>query len=133
MMNNAVKTPDEVVENIRQFNIDLDRDADIVSSLRRFRRWYYIPELKLFGPNMYIGFEKNTSEIYNPGEGNGGDVVRLLKQWFDEISGNDAQWQELYNKLEILLGKFNKKPCKRIFIHIPKQDFYKNLKQPLKN
>lgn len=40
-----VNSYDEVVENVRRFDVDLSREVPGISSLSQFRHWYQVPKL----------------------------------------------------------------------------------------
>ena len=110
---------EEVVENVVQFNTDLDAETDLITQLGQFAHWYYIEELDLFGPSKFVGYCKMNTELYDFGFGkNGGDTERVLNRWFLKLLSASSQGQNLRLKLEARLADFKKKPRKNCVIHI---------------
>ena len=120
-MNDFVKEYEEVIDNVRQFNLDLDSGTSIITQLSQFRHWYYIPELDCFGPSKFIGYKNMTTLRYKRGEGkNGRDTEVILRQWFYVLSEGSEQWQKLFPRLKALLLQHEKKPNKNVRIHVPR-------------
>ena len=112
---------DEVIENIIQFNKDLEQETDIITQLSQFIHWYYVPELDLFGPSKYIGYSKMNTEKYDRGSNKTGvDTEKELKQWFIKLNDSSEKSIMLMNKLKELLELYNKKPRSNAAIHILK-------------
>jgi len=118
-MNELVTSLEEVIENIKQFNKDLDNESDIVTQLSQFTHWYYIPSLNLFGPSKYIGYKNMTTTKYDRGRGkNGGDTERVLKEWFISQPKDSNKAQALRDELAILLASYDKKVRSNARIHV---------------
>jgi len=109
----------EILENVKQFNNDLKNSTDIVSQLRMFKHWYYVPEIFMFGPSKYIGHINMNVGKYNRGKSNDGrNTEKILVQWFRKSTIEETT--ELILELELLLSYNHKKLRKNYVIHVKK-------------
>lgn len=112
---------DEVLENMVQFNKDLEQEAEIISQLSQFKHWYYVPELDLLAPSKYIGYSNMNTKKYNRGFNKTGvDTEKVLKQWFIKLHNSSEKSIMLMNKLDNLLEPYNKKARSNAVVHIIK-------------
>lgn len=127
--NELVETYEQVLENITQFNYELDKhDDDIVSQLAFFKQWYFIPELDMLGPSKYIGYKEMDAAFYNrghrlPGQKVGKDgriTERTLSKWFIKLDESSELESQVRAKLEKRLYPFGKTPNRRSQVHVPK-------------
>lgn len=110
---------EEVIENIVQFNKDLEQETDIITQLRQFKHWYYVPALDLFGPSKYIGYRKMNTDNYARGYNKTGvDTEKVLKQWFIKLSNSSEKGIKLMKQLKKLLDLYNKEPNAVVAVHI---------------
>jgi hypothetical protein len=78
--------------------------------------------LNLFGPSKFIGYKKNTAADYEKGTAyedwymDGRDTEPVIKQWSIEAEG--ADFQELKEKLSLLLEEYDKKLRSNAHIHL---------------
>ncbi len=117
-----VTTLDEVVLNIKQFNLDLSEELDVISQLSQFKHWYFIPHFNLFGPSKYIGYKNMNTSRYNRGKSKTGvDTEKELKTWFVKLSRDSDKSKKLMMELEAILARYNKNPRSDAHIYILKK------------
>jgi hypothetical protein len=120
-MHDLVTSLEEVRNNVKQFNLDLKAQTDIVNQLTQFKHWYYIPSLDAFGPSKYIGYKDMNTERYDRGRSKTGvDTERELKQWFIKLPKESEKSKEFMAELERLFFTFDKRPRSNAFIHVLK-------------
>lgn len=120
-MDELVTSLREVVNNINQFNKDLEDNTDITSQLTMFIHWYYIPDLNAFGPSKYIGYKNMNTPKYARGKRKTGvDTEKTLKDWFIKLPIESEKSQVLMEELCKLLAAHGKKVKSNAFIHILK-------------
>jgi hypothetical protein len=62
-----------------------------------FKHWYYIPEIDLFGPSKFIGYENMNTSKYNRGRGKTDvDTEKVLKIWFKQIPRDSEIEEDLW-------------------------------------
>ncbi|WP_170007304.1 hypothetical protein [Bacillus fonticola] len=116
-----VTSLDEVKQNVKQFNEDLENELDIVTQLTMFKHWYYITELDLFGPSKFIGYKNMNSSRYNRGKGKTGvHTEEVLKEWFIKIPHDEGIGTELMGKLATMLSTYEKRVRSNAQIHFLK-------------
>lgn len=117
-----VTSLEEVVDNVKRFNKDLNDGTDIVTQLSQFTHWYYIPEIDLFGPSKYIGYKNMNTIKYNRGKGKTGiDTEKDLKEWFIKLSPDFVRGQELMDNLSTILEGLDKQVKSNARIHVLKK------------
>ncbi|WMT41187.1 hypothetical protein RE628_00765 [Paenibacillus sp. D2_2] len=120
-MTDLVNEYAEVVENVKQFNDDLEAGKDVTEQLSQFKHWYYISELDMFGPSKFIGYKGMTSEDYHKGDGKDGrDTEKMLVLWFVQLSEEDTRYTPLLIKLNEVLHVHKKSLRKNAKIHVLK-------------
>lgn len=89
-------------ENAVRFSDVLDHPETVAyKRLGQFFHWYYFPDLDIFAPSKFIGYENTSLEEYE-GLGTGSDTTRILNTWFHKLEKNSA----IYLKLEEKLKRF---------------------------
>lgn len=120
-MDQLVITLEEIAQNIKQFNRDLEDQTDIVTQLTQFIHWYYIPSIDAFGPSKYIGYKDMHTLKYGRGQRKTGvDTEKILKEWFIKLPVESVKSQDLMDKLSKLLEQHGKKVKSNARIHILK-------------
>lgn len=115
-----VTSYDEVIGNVEQFNLDLERHPELAQKLRQHRHWYYIPERDLFGPSKFIGYKDITFEKYDNGKGiSGVETETILKNWFIILDPNSIEYSFLVDKLTDLFSTYGKELRKTFYLHVP--------------
>lgn len=111
----------EVVDNVRQFNHDVSIDATLSSRLNRFRSWYYIPELDLFGPSKFIGYKWMNSPEYRAGYAVSGEATeRALLKFFRPLRPSSPDWQRLESALVAFCAEHGTRPNRSHRINVPR-------------
>lgn len=93
-----VTTWDEVLANVKEFNQNLNPDSFAYARFAQFSHWYYVSDLKLFGPSKFIGYKDMTHECYR-GDGSGGITQLALRRFFEPVEHGSAQYIELLGEL----------------------------------
>lgn len=125
--NTPVSSYQQVVENVKRFNAAIDAEESVIKRLSSFHHWYYIPEIDMFGPSKFIGYQGMDSEFYMTGHGikgirrrkNGGETEEVLSEWFAVLFTDDKKWPVLEEKLARQFPR-NKKPRKNHTINVPR-------------
>ena len=90
--NRLVNELAQVIENIRRYQTELDKDSDsareLVKRMATAPQWYAVKSdgRWLFAPSKFIGYRDNNAEDYiqNARKGwSGGETEKRLKRWFD--------------------------------------------------
>ena len=110
----------DVVDNVQQFNYDLDFNIDLQSRLNQFRSWYYIPDLDQFGPSKFIGYKEMTAAEYKRAYTNGEATERVLQRFFRHIQRSNPIRKGLESRLFNLCNRYGKRPNRAYRINIPK-------------
>lgn len=119
-----VKTLNQVKQNLKQYNLELQNGQMSLSS-NRVRQWFYIMELDFFGPSRYIGYEDITIQKHQQATNlDGKETNKALSRWFVECDD-----PELFNLLSIkltdYLAHFDMSPGKRYGLNLLKEDIPK--------
>jgi predicted RNase H-like HicB family nuclease len=109
---NLVKNIKEVRTSIRQFNVDVERNADLASRLKMSRAWYYDPEIDMVGPSKFIGYAGMNAERYQQGlqsgQLDGRDTEPTLRKWFKVLENTSPEAAFVRARAEALLSKYGK-------------------------
>ncbi|MEC5425869.1 hypothetical protein QGM71_20655 [Virgibacillus sp. C22-A2] len=117
-----VTSLDEVVDNVKQFNQDLQDGLDVITQLSMFKHWYYIPNIDMFGPSKYIGYKNMNTLKYDRGKAKTGvDTEKVLKRWFKDLSNGSDVEKEFKIQLIELLETYDMRLRSNACIHLPKQ------------
>lgn len=126
---------EDVIKNIRQFNIDLGKCETIQERLSNFRAWYYVESFNQFGPSKFIGFKNMNCERYmiktankiiiNGKQQNAirgieteNTLNKLFRRQIELISFVDNRYEGLQTSLTKLLNKHGKKLNSKARIYI---------------
>ncbi len=110
----------DVLDNVQQFNYDLDSDLELQSKLNQFRSWYYIPELDRFGPSQFVGYKDMSVAEYKGRYMDGEATERVLWRFFRPIQRSNPDRKDLESKLADLCSRYGKRPNKAHRINIPR-------------
>ena len=113
----------DVLDNVQQFNYDLDSNLELQSKLNQFRSWYYIPDLDQFGPSQFIGYKWMNAADYKGGYPNGEATERALWRFFRPIQRSHPFRKDLESNLSDLCSKYGKRPNKAYRINMPRDWF----------
>lgn len=119
---------EQIVENAKNFNDVLysgGRDSIAYKRFSQFSHWYYFPELDIFAPSKFIGYEGTTIDNYvGADEGNGGVTTKTLDEFF--VKAPESEFRELEavlrsNYCEPLGKGLNALTVKKGLIYLPKK------------
>ena len=113
----------DVLDNVQQFNYDLDSDLELQSKLNQFRSWYYIPELDQFGPSQFMGYKDMSAAEYKGRYMDGEATERVLWRFFRPIQRSNPLRKDLESKLSGLCSRYGKRPNRAYRINIPRDWF----------
>jgi len=114
----------DVLDNVLQFNYDLQFDSELSLRLNQFRSWYYIPELDQFGPSQFVGYKGMNAAEYKRAHLNGEVTERVLGKFFRPIQRSNPNREMLESKLSDLCSRYEKTPNKTHRINIPRNSVY---------
>lgn len=115
-----VKTYDGIVQNVERFNNELPTSSVLINKLKMFKRWYYIPEIGIFGPSKYIGYRDMSQAVYQEDLQDGGVTEGVLRGWFDVLDEGSELDILLKGELNAMLRLYGKSIKQNAFIHVPK-------------
>jgi len=114
----------DVVLNVQQFNYDLNFYPELQQQLNQFRSWYYIPELDMFGPSKFVGYDLMNAIEYERGRDKDGEATeRVLRKFFRRIPRSHPDRKSLESKLFELCSRYDKRPNRSFRINIPREHF----------
>ena len=115
-MSKPVVRPEQVAENIRRFEAEVARSAELQSTLGHVHAWYAVrrPEGGWhFGSSKFVGYADNTAERYlksRRGNADGRETEKAMGQWFSPIDPGSRLGRELATALAEFLAHWNKVP-----------------------
>ncbi|MBT9173664.1 MAG: hypothetical protein DDT21_02068 [Syntrophomonadaceae bacterium] len=115
----CVSSYEEALKNAKTFLKEIKDYTTVMDRLATFRHWYYFDEVDGFAPSKFIGYKEMNMSAYQLGYRDGMDgrvTEQALKNHFRIAEGERKE--SLLRKLEIFLGRFNKKPNSMATIHI---------------
>ena len=132
----TITTQDQAIENIKQFNREVDSFFDnknnlalevLVKNIPHYRAWYClydeVNDSYLFAPSKYIGYSGINAQIYTEHNRNGLDgrqTESILSAWYEEVDSNNHNKHEKFKEqLWDFCAKFGKKPNSLFRINIP--------------
>lgn len=122
-MPKIVRSPVQVIKNIKNFPEALRRNSTLQKRGSYFRAWYATRSENggwVFGPSKFIGYEEMTSKKYldNEGDLDGRTTESRLQDWFTEVDSSTSLFDELYLALSDELDAYGKSPSKKVRINI---------------
>lgn len=117
---------EQIVENAKNFNDVLysgGRDSIACKRFSQFSHWYYFPELDIFAPSKFIGYEGTTIDNY-VGAGHGRKTTETLDEFFVKAPASELRDLEraLRSNYCVPLGKeLNALTVKKGLIYLPKK------------
>lgn len=116
---------EQIVENAKNFNDVLysgGRDSIACKRFSQFSHWYYFPELDIFAPSKFIGYEGTTIDNY-VGAGHGRKTTETLDEFFVKAPASEIRELEAVlrsNYCEPLGKGLNARTVKEGLIYLPK-------------
>lgn len=90
---------EQLIDNARYFNEALSCGCSLlISRLSSFRRWYYFPELDMFAPSKFIGYQGMTCEAYRvacEAGADGRETETHLHRYFHVTDATDERLKQL--------------------------------------
>ncbi|HJF31439.1 MAG TPA: EVE domain-containing protein [Sporosarcina psychrophila] len=81
-----VTSVEEVIENMKRFEKDVEQFDKLYKQISSFQQWYYIHEEQLLAPSKFIGYRGMKGHMYIDKDAiawtDGRATVKHLKQWF---------------------------------------------------
>jgi len=124
----TVQTLQEVIHNILHFNREFVFDTRLSCRLGLFRNWYYVPLLRLFGPEKFIGHAFQNGGTGSPLSADeylehaetldNFDPKPTLREWFRPAT--EEENFRLRLELAYFLGQSGREPNGMIYIHVLK-------------
>jgi len=103
-----IENKDEIINNVRVFMGFLESKTinDVLQNSKKFDFWYYFADLKIFIPNLVLGYKNGAYLLNNPtrGDTNGTDARKKLEKYFDDVSKNEIP--SLYKELKNFTDKY---------------------------
>lgn len=115
----CVTSYEEALRNAETFLREVNDSVSVKDKLSSFKHWYYFEEIDGFAPSKFIGYKDMDMKAYEAGFNStldGRETERALQRLFRTAEGK--QKDELLQKLEDFLGRYNKQPNAMTQIHI---------------
>ncbi|MGB9368635.1 MAG: DUF433 domain-containing protein [Xanthobacteraceae bacterium] len=115
----------QVVENVEQYQRDLEVHADLAARMSRHPAWYAVRTENgrwLFGPSKFVGYAGISAKQYlgSYDRRDGGETERALSEWFDTVDLDSVLGRELEFGFRNFLAHYSKIPHKRRRISVAK-------------
>ena len=111
----------DVLKNAKQYQADIKNDERLIKKLSHVQHWYYFEEGQFFASSKFIGYKDNHADLYeeyaNKGM-SGTETEPILKKWFIKLERESQLEEQLLKELEHFLNQYDKKPNKRVCIHV---------------
>ena len=111
----------DVLKNAKQYQADIKNDERLIKKLSHVQHWYYFEEGQFFASSKFIGYKDNHADLYeeyaNKGM-SGTETEPILKKWFIKLEHESELEEQLLKELESFLNQYDKKPNKRVCIHV---------------
>ena len=111
----------DVLKNAKQYQADIKNDERLIKKLSHVQHWYYFEEGQFFASSKFIGYKDNHADLYeeyaNKGM-SGTETEPILKKWFIKLERESQLEEQLIKELESFLNQYDKKPNKRVCIHV---------------
>jgi hypothetical protein len=121
----VITSYDQALDNALRYQDYLHSNDTLQRKLSQYTHWYYFPEQDIFAPSKFIGYKDNVYNSESAHSGDGRETEKALAKHFRKVKLVHDQMdyfiKEFYDKLSLLLLKYNKKPKANAVIHIPKE------------
>ena len=133
-----VSNASHVETNIRAYQGEVERNAELAGRIRQHTAWYAIGADDgqwLFGPSKFVGYEKMTAGEYlaiaaKGGGGNGRLTERELEKWFEQVSQDNPRYRELREAFELFARRFGKSPNERWRVSVQREAANRRSQKP---
>jgi uncharacterized protein (DUF433 family) len=114
-MRKPVVRPEQVADNVRRFETEVERSRELRSTLGHVHAWYAVRDGSVwrFGSSKFVGYADNTAERYlktRRGNADGRETEKAMSQWFSPIDPGSRLGRELATALTGFLARWNKVP-----------------------
>lgn len=124
----VVRSAEEVRENIRRYQNEIELSEQLAARARRARAWYGEPAQDgtwLFAPSKFVGYRFSSAREYlgtsgKGGDRDGGETERALRDWYKEIDPRTHLGEKLFASLRQFLDRFHVAPNKVARINVPR-------------
>lgn len=120
-----INNEQEIKNNIKKYLCILKNEPNnaVIKIFSTFKYWYYIKDLNVFIPNLFLGYRDCAVTPYEKGFGTqGSDANNKLKKYF-----KNAGSKKLYSKLEKFVKEYDGKLNAKVTddtIFEPNEDYY---------
>jgi uncharacterized protein (DUF433 family) len=124
MRRKLVSSPEQAASNIRRFNDEVGKSAELQSKLGQVHVWY---ALRLpsgnwaFGSSKFVGYEDNTAKKYletYQDNADGRETEAALESMSETVEEHSRLGRELFSALAELLHRWGRKPRRDARIRI---------------
>lgn len=115
---------DEVVENIRRYNKEIDVQQRLAARIKQHPAWYAVQagdNSWLFGPSKFVGYHGANAQDYlaSYSRKDGRDTEPALSQWFEQVDKNSALGRQLWTSFVAFAQRFGKTPNANWRVSVP--------------
>ena len=111
---NLVRSTVEVIENAKEFSKVIEGNSIAFERFSQFFHWYYFPDLGLFAPSKFIGYQNTTISNYT-GQGHGGETQNVLSKWFSKLDEDTSEYRLASKQLQLFAERVGKKLSAKVF------------------
>ena len=109
-----VRSPSEVVANVKTFAAAVDANTKLQDRLAYVRSWYAFRQKNdwRFAPSKWIGYREITPDGYLTSAHlmDGRKTEALLRRWWQPLDPSSTQHDELLDSLAVFLARYGKQP-----------------------
>jgi hypothetical protein len=121
-----VATPEQVLDNIRKFEVEVKGSPDLQARLAYARAWYAEKDERgrwHFGPSKFIGYQDIDAKIYlaKAEDSDGRRTEAQLQSWFKVVGAETALHAELTSALVTFLSQYGKAPSTKARISVGRE------------
>ena len=123
-------SPPSVFKAIECLNRELAGHPELVKRLGTVRAFYALEKeggATLFGFSKFVGYEGMSARMYLDRNVyallDGGRTERHLSQWFEDVSQDSAEYEQIHDHLVKWLQLYGKRPREGVRINVLKPEF----------
>ncbi len=115
---NLVSSVDDVIANIRTYQVDLKRDEFLQARIAKTIWWYAAQDgdAWIFAPSKFVGYVGMTAEVYRENynaDMDGRDTEKNMSDMFVEVGPGASAFTELEAALQAFAASFGRKVGRR--------------------